>query len=256
MPVLRARVAGGEQSVESDRWSLAAVAIKSPHDYLPSERYFLDLFGASGSLDRPTSIDLVLSLGGSPVVEIEGVVSEAVWNDHDLSIAFDGAPIDLLAVQFLKLLACQGRATEWRALADESAREAWLTACLWFAPWLTPWTNLVPEFAGRADPSPQRDIPEEIVVSIDASEFASRAGLFCYLGEAFLGAHGYMGQDLDGMAELVRALKAAGVRMKVTVPNARDAREVAAASLGSAAFIDDLASTMRAGGAEVVLVDV
>lgn len=256
MPVLRASVSGGAQAVESDRWSLAAVATKSPNDYLPRERYFLDLFGASGSLDGVTDIDLEISVGASPVVEVEGVVVEAVWNHTDLSVAFDGAPIDLLAVQFLKLFARQGAVPEWRALVDESAREAWLTACLWFAAWRTPWTNIVPEFTGRAGPFPRRDIPEEIVISIGASEFASPAGLFCYLGEAFLGPCGYMGQDLHGMAELVRALKAAGVRMKVTIPNARNAREVAAASLGGAAFIDDLASTMRAGGVEVVLVDV
>lgn len=104
---------------------------------------------------------------------------------------------------------------DWRSLPTPADRNAWLLACLSHQPVRSPWTKILSNQEGLQPP----DLAP-VHVRLSREQAPSEEWVYCFLGDAVLGYGGYLGQDLDGLHEIVRQLTFDGVPIEVEIDRA------------------------------------
>lgn len=193
---------------------------------------FLSLLGAAESVDEegPSGFETLEGTAGDAVISVEGPGRFAVLELGTAEISavfFDGVPPEDLEVVI--------RAPGFRVL-PQGTLQAWTSwAQLEDAP-LARWMSLsrlerrslltVSRMA-----STHRSLAERCadVVDLDGRTMVDYPSAFLSLGEAFLGIGGYVGSDLDGLADVLLSLYR-GREFLVRWSGAADARRCLSAS--------------------------
>jgi hypothetical protein len=211
-------------------WSLVSVPLTRQVSYLERYRHFIEIRSESAALIPQTPIEVSFFLGSYLLQEIEGTVVSTWTEPGRLVIEIDGSGCDYLALHFLKTFVNDWKGVSWDEFEDESSRESWLLACLWFRDRLV--------------------LPSETLRTVVLRDdcFTDRASLFCLLGESVLGYRGYVGRDLDGLDESIRWVVSKGFSIEVRLTNPGALKQKVSSYSRENDFFDMFATVMRANG--------
>lgn len=114
-------------------------------------------------------------------------------------------------------------------LKTDVQRWAWIRAASAYSTVLTPWIwnnveSQVPAF--------YRPVPGHFGVALEPKMFRSRSVFFSQFGEQLLGPAGYVGQDLDGFAELMRHISHNVQRIEVSIVDADRCQQAVSEQIG------------------------